>query len=79
MLLNIVLKVILPFVAKKVIKQDFDITISQSENQKYFWEIPENHIDYDLLHNKVKILKQKIQENKDTSSDTSQNTLNIYI
>ena len=78
-LLNIVLKLILPFVAKKVIKQDFDITISQFENQKFFWEIPENHIDYDLLHNKVKILKQKIQENKDTSNDISQNTLNIYV
>lgn len=78
-ILNIWLRFIIPIIAKKVIKQDFDITQNQSNNLQYFPNIPENHIDYDLLHNKVKILKQKIQENRDISNDNFQNTINIYI
>lgn len=78
-ILNILLKGLLPIIAKKVIKQDFDITINQSNNLQYFSDILENHIDYDILHNKVKILKEQIQQNKDTLNNVSENTINIYV
>lgn len=77
--LNFLLPCILPFLVKKVLKQDYDITLRQTQNQKYFPHIRENHIDYDILHNKVRILKQKIQQWSDTSADISQNTIHIYV
>lgn len=78
-ILNFLLKFILPFFTRIVIRQDFNITKSQYKNHKYFWKILECHIDYDLLHTKVKILKQKIKDNLDTKEESSENTINIFI
>jgi hypothetical protein len=70
---------IIPFVSKIVLKQDFNITKGQFENMKYFPEIKENHIDYDSLHTKVKILKQKIKEECELKDSKSEIKVNIYV
>jgi phenylpropionate dioxygenase-like ring-hydroxylating dioxygenase large terminal subunit len=57
---NYLIKLLIPFFAKKVLKQDFIITQKQFVNQRIFKAKPDNNIDYDAMHNKVK----KIRNNK---------------
>lgn len=66
--LNIFLKIFLPFFAKKVLKQDFDITKTQYENMKKFPNQRENHIDYDFLHNQMRFIRKNIRENKENTT-----------
>ena len=57
---NYLIKMVIPFLAKKVLKQDFIITQKQFVNQQIFKAKSDNNIDYDAMHNKVK----KIRNNK---------------
>lgn len=66
---NIFLKIFLPFFAKKVLKQDFDITKIQYENIKKFPNQRENHIDYDFLHNQMRFIRKNIRENKENTAE----------
>ena len=78
-LCNLILKIILPYISNKVLKQDFDITKLQFENKQFFEDISDLNIDYDLLHNKVKILKNKIKNNQEIDDKISINNINIYV
>jgi hypothetical protein len=62
-----------------VLRQDFKITKEQFENMKYFPEIKENHIDYDSLHTKVKILKEKFKNSEKVENKKSEIKVNIYV
>jgi phenylpropionate dioxygenase-like ring-hydroxylating dioxygenase large terminal subunit len=57
---NQLIKLAIPFLAKKVLKQDFIITKKQFDNIQIFKNRSDNNIDYDAMHNKVK----KIRSNK---------------
>jgi len=57
---NPVIKLIIPFLAKKVIRQDQDITKLQYDNQRFNNEEKELLIDCDIMHNKVKMIRRAI-------------------
>ena len=60
-LLNFFLKLILPFIARRVLQQDFDITKSQYQNRKLFQEMNDNSIDYDYIHTQVHMIRSKVK------------------
>ncbi len=76
-LLNTFIKLVLPFLAKKVLQQDFDITKKQFNNQQIFHQQHDHSIDCDIIHNKVSLLRKAKTKNLPITS--SENNINIHL
>jgi phenylpropionate dioxygenase-like ring-hydroxylating dioxygenase large terminal subunit len=74
---NPFIKLVLPFLAKKVIQQDDDITRKQYQNQQIFDQQTDICIDCDLIHNKMSMVRKSII-NK-TPINTTESNINIYL
>lgn len=69
----------LPYIAKKVLKQDDDITRLQYKNRLTFHNIKDTPIDYDLIHKRVQIARKIVKNGeKRDIKDTSMN-INITV
>jgi len=77
--LNSILKLILPFVAKKVLKQDFDITKEQYENREIFSDMNDTPIDYDYIHNQVHLIRKKIKEWKEIKAEDNYKNITLRV
>lgn len=76
--LNPLIKRVLPWLAKKVIAQDFEITSQQYANQQVFAAQKETPIDSDLMHHKVKVMRRaKIDNTK--GSAPSKTAFKLYL
>lgn len=75
--LNFPIKWVLPYLAKKVILQDYDITKTQYQNQKIFSEQADQCIDADLIHNKVVLLRKSVINNVPINS--SESNIEMYL
>lgn len=63
-LLNPIVRIFLPMLARKVVAQDVEITELQYINQKAFSRQKELHSECDLIHNKVKLVRKSALEDK---------------
>lgn len=75
--LNPIIKLILPYLAKKVILQDYEITKMQYQNQQLFSEQADQCIDADLIHNKVVMLRKSIINHVPINS--SETSIEMYL
>jgi phenylpropionate dioxygenase-like ring-hydroxylating dioxygenase large terminal subunit len=75
--LNPFIKLILPFLAKKVIRQDQDITRKQYQNQQVFRQQQDNCIDCDLIHNKMSLLRKSIINS--TTINATESEISVYL
>lgn len=76
--LNPIIKIILPFLTRKVLDQDFEITKQQYENQQIFKELKDHSIPTDMIYNKVKSLRKSKTESKE-SVKNSEKTFSLYL
>lgn len=68
---NQLIKLVIPFLAKKVLKQDFIITKKQFSNRQIFQNKQDNNIDYDAMHNKVKKIRSAKMNNTPLNAEPS--------
>ena len=68
---NPLIKLVIPFLAKKVLMQDFIITQKQFANRQIFNEKNDQNIDYDAMHNKVKKTRNDKINNLPTREETT--------
>lgn len=59
--LNFLIKQALPWIARKVLAQDFDITKQQFANQKIFAQQKDKSIDCDIMHHKMRLIRRAAQ------------------
>jgi nitrite reductase/ring-hydroxylating ferredoxin subunit len=76
--LNPIIKRMLPFLAKKVLNQDFDITKRQYDNQQVFTDLKDHPISLDLIYNKVKSLR-KAKMDGVTEVKLTENSFDLYL
>ncbi|WP_299455376.1 Rieske 2Fe-2S domain-containing protein [uncultured Microscilla sp.] len=69
--LNFLVKRALPWLARKVLAQDFDITQQQFANQKIFAQQKDKSIDSDIMHHKMRLIRRAAQRRQTiTPSET---------
>jgi nitrite reductase/ring-hydroxylating ferredoxin subunit len=78
-LLNPMILSIIPFLVKKVLKQDFLITQLQFQNMNTFSNSKMHHIDYDGIFNKVNQLRQNIREGKNVAAKETAKQIEIIV
>ena len=76
--LNPIIKIILPFLTRKVLDQDFKITKQQYENQQIFNELKDHSSPVDMIYNKMKSLR-KAKINGKASVKKSEKTFTLYL
>lgn len=60
--LNFLLSFIVPFMAKRVLIQDYEITRDQYINRKIFSNIYDTPIDYDYIHKRVQQMRKDVTD-----------------
>ncbi|EAY26802.1 Rieske 2Fe-2S domain-containing protein [Microscilla marina] len=60
--LNFLVKRALPWLARKVLAQDFDITQQQFANQKIFAQQKDKSIDGDMMYHKMRLIRRAAQQ-----------------
>ena len=76
---NQFIKLVIPFLAKKVLKQDFIITQKQFANMQISNTKPDQNIDYDAMHNKVKKIRNIKINNLPTKQETSTQKIDLTL
>lgn len=76
---NPLIKLVIPFLAKKVLKQDYIITQKQFANMQIFKEKPDQNIDYDAMHNKVKKIRNNKINNLPTREETATQQIDLTL
>lgn len=76
-LLNPLVRLALPIMARKVIRQDVEITRLQYQNQQVFKDLKEHYSECDLIHNKVKLVRQAFA--KGTTVQESATSIDFYL
>lgn len=74
---NPIIKLVLPFLARKVVAQDVEITKLQYANQQLFASQKDQCIDYDIIYNKIKLIRQSAINN--TPVNAGETNVSIYL
>ncbi|CAH0997418.1 hypothetical protein EMA8858_03551 [Emticicia aquatica] len=76
---NNLIKMLIPFLAKKVLIQDYIITQKQFANQQLFRAKPDQNIDYDAMHNKVKKIRNNKINNIESREESSTQKIDLTL